>query len=153
MKEEDFDELTSDSFKDFEVSSISGSEDEADKESCSQGDPSKGIKEIYKRKLFIQLKTGERISLWKSLLLNESEDIIYEDNRSGPVDIGGSTSYLKENEVTERLKKLINEPRDKTCLRIVLLASGGHFAGCVFDGASVVAHKTFHRYVHFHFLL
>ncbi|XLS51920.1 hypothetical protein HN51_012597 [Arachis hypogaea] len=30
-------------------------------------------------------------------------------------------------------------------VRIVLLASGGHFAGCVFDGDAVVAHTTFHR--------
>ncbi|GKB79264.1 hypothetical protein Tco_0946159, partial [Tanacetum coccineum] len=36
-------------------------------------------------------------------------------------------------------------PRDKTHFRVMLLASGGHFAGCVFDGNSVVAHKTFHR--------
>ena len=34
MKEDDFDELTSDSFRDYEVSSISGSEDEAEKEAA-----------------------------------------------------------------------------------------------------------------------
>ena len=45
----------------------------------------------------------------------------------------------------ERLKSLTVEPRDNTRLRIVLLASGGHFAGCVFDGDTFVAHKTFHR--------
>ena len=50
-----------------------------------------------------------------------------------------------ENEVVEKLKSLTAEPRDNTHLRIVLLVSGGHFAGCVFDGDAVVAHKTFHR--------
>ncbi|KAK2173751.1 hypothetical protein NP493_849g01024 [Ridgeia piscesae] len=29
----------------------------------------------------------------------------------------------------------------------VLMAGGGHFAAALFDGAQVVAHKTFHRYV------
>lgn len=47
--------------------------------------------------------------------------------------------------MVEKLKSLTAEPRDNTHLRIVLLVSGGHFAGCVFDGDAVVAHKTFHR--------
>ncbi|KAM4094473.1 hypothetical protein ACB094_06G198300 [Castanea mollissima] len=140
VREEDFDELTSDSFKDYDVSSISGSEDEAEK-----GVGPKGANENFKQKLFIQLNTGERVSVWKSLLMNESENISYE-NGIGE-DIGGYMPCLRENEVIERLKSLIHEPRDNTHLRIVLLASGGHFAGCVFDGNKVVAHKTFHRYV------
>lgn len=138
VREEDFDELTSDSFKDYDVSSISGSEDEAEK-----GVGPKGANENFKQKLFLQLNTGERVSVWKSLLMNESENISYESDIGE--DIGGYMPCLRENEVIERLKSLIHEPRDNTHLRIVLLASGGHFAGCVFDGNKVVAHKTFHR--------
>ncbi|KAI9079919.1 hypothetical protein K1719_038165 [Acacia pycnantha] len=54
-------------------------------------------------------------------------------------------NVVNGNEVIERLKSLTLEPRNNSRLRIVLLASGGHFAGCVFDGDALVAHKTFHR--------
>ncbi|KAJ9680903.1 hypothetical protein PVL29_020033 [Vitis rotundifolia] len=142
VKEEDFDELTADTlFKDYDISSISGSEDEVDKGSWAQNDMHKGSDENVKRKLFIQLQTGEKVSLWKCLVLDESENILYEN------DPGCCMPYLKESDVIEKLKTVIHEPRDNTHLRVVLLASGGHFAGCVFDGNSVVAHKTFHRYV------
>ncbi|KAK4802658.1 hypothetical protein SAY86_000861 [Trapa natans] len=133
VKEDDFDELTSDSFKDYDISSISGSEDEADKGNSAQNDAYRRSIEAFKQKIFVQLNSGERVSIWKSLLLKESEDVFYDDNCT--------------NEVIDRMKDLITEPRDGTHLRVVLLASGGHFAGCVFDGSKVVAHKTFHRYV------
>lgn len=142
MKEDDFDELTSDSFKDYDVSSISGSEDEVE----TDVHPRKASFENLKRKLFIRLQTGERVSVWKSLVMNESEDILFENDKAGFWENGG-TECLKEKDVVERLKGLVNEPRDNTRFRVVLLASGGHFAGCVFDGNSVVAQKTFHRYV------
>ncbi|KHN05257.1 hypothetical protein glysoja_047367 [Glycine soja] len=35
---------------------------------------------------------------------------------------------VSKNEVVEKLKSLTAEPRDNTYLRIVLVASGGHFA-------------------------
>ncbi|KAL0425881.1 UNVERIFIED_CONTAM: Ankyrin repeat and zinc finger domain-containing protein 1 [Sesamum radiatum] len=102
IKEEDFDEATSDSLcKDYDVSSISGSEDEDERETSLPPDKQQESGGVSKSKIFIQLQNGERVSVW----------------------------------------------RDNTCLRIVLLARGGHFAGCVFDGNSLVAHKTFHRYV------
>lgn len=132
MKEDDYDELTSDSFKDYDISSISGSEDEADKGSSSHNDAYRRSIEAFKQKIFVQLHSGERVSIWKSLLLKESEDVLCDDNST--------------DEVIKRLKDLIKEPRDGTHLRVVLLASGGHFAGCVFDGNTVVAHKTFHRF-------
>ncbi|XVF79917.1 hypothetical protein PTKIN_Ptkin15bG0029000 [Pterospermum kingtungense] len=144
LKEEDFDELTSDSFKDFEVSSISGSEDEADKVTYPRNDMQKGLIENIRQKLFMRLQTGERVSIWKSLILNENEIVLYENDKETWSD---SFGYLRENEVIERLRSLIQEARDHARFRIVLLSSGGHFAGCVFDGNSVVAHKTFHRYV------
>lgn len=147
VKEDDFDELTSDSFKDYEVSSISGSEDEVEKEIH----PRKGAFENLKRKVFIRLQTGERVSVWKCLVMNESEDILFENDKEGSFGNGETEPCLKEKDVVERLKSLVNEPRDNTLFRVVLLASGGHFAGCVFDGNSVVAHKTFHRLVYFLF--
>ncbi|CAK9155671.1 unnamed protein product [Ilex paraguariensis] len=149
MKEEDFDELTSDSLcKDYDISSISGSEeDDDDKESSLRNDLHRVLGERVRNKIFVHLRTGERLSVWKCLVLNESEYISLENDRSVAVDDGGYKPSLTEREVTEKLKYLIHEPRDNTRLRIVLLARGGHFAGCVFDGNSVVAHKTFHRYV------
>ncbi|XVE73989.1 hypothetical protein DITRI_Ditri11bG0162900 [Diplodiscus trichospermus] len=144
VKEEDFDELTTDSFKDYEVSSISGSEDEADKGAYPRNEAQKGSIENIRQKLFIRLLTGERISIWRSLILKESESVAYENDKEAWNDSGGR---LRENEVIERLETLIQETRGDRRFRIVLLSSGGHFAGCVFEGNSVVAHKTFHRYV------
>lgn len=143
VKEEDFDELTSDSLRDYDVSSISGSEDEADKLACRH-DPCGDSVQSVRTKLFIRLQSGERVSLWKCLMLNESESVSYENEKSFSVNNEGCLSV---SEVIERLKSLTYEPRDSTHFRVVLLASGGHFAGSVFDGNLVVAHKTFHRYV------
>lgn len=136
--------MTTDSFNDFEVSSISGSEDEAEKVSYLRNDTQKGSIENIRKKLFMRLQTGERVSIWKSLILNEHEIVSYENDKEAWNDICG---HLREDEVIERLRTLIQEARDRTRFRIVLLSSGGHFAGCVFDGNSVVAHKTFHRSV------
>ncbi|KAI3918179.1 hypothetical protein MKX01_041499 [Papaver californicum] len=149
IKEEDFDELASDSvFRDYDdMSSISGSEDEAEKSSFPSNEVQRRIAESFKRKFFIRLQTGKVVSLWKCLLVNETENLLFDNGQNDHEFNDGHTSYLKENELVERLKRLVHEPRDKSQLRIVLLASGGHFAGCVFDGKLVVAHKTFHRYV------
>lgn len=136
VKEEDFELLTSDSIKDYDVSSISGSDDDGDREteSHTQNDVHNKLSESFRQKLFISLETGQRVSIWKCLIMNMTENLLYENEKA-------------ENEVIERLKYLTLEPRNNTRLRIVLLASGGHFAGCVFDGDAVVAHKTFHRLV------
>lgn len=146
MKEEDFDESTSDSlFKDYDISSISGSEDEDDKISGLRSAINRGLVEGNKKKIFIHLQTGETVSIWKCLLMDESETISFENDKSAIMDDGGMPRQT-EREVIEKLNNLIHEPRDNTRFRIVLLARGGHFAGCVFDGSSVVAHKTFHRF-------
>lgn len=126
---------------------MSGSEDEAERASFLRADVQKGSVESVKQKIFIRVKTGEKVSVWKSLLLNESETVWFEDGKGVVSDNGGSAMCLKESEVIERLKFFINEERNGTRLRVVLLASGGHFAGCVFDGNSAVVHKTFHRLV------
>ncbi|KAK2415037.1 cytoplasmic 60S subunit biogenesis factor REI1 protein [Trifolium repens] len=137
VKEEDFEDLTTDFVKDCDVSSISGSEsDDDDSENESRGQIEVRGKscESFKQKLFVCLQTGQRVSLWKCLIMNVTENVVYEDEQV-------------QKSLVERLKSLTVEPRDNTRFRIVLLASGGHFAGCVFDGDTVVASKTFHRYV------
>lgn len=130
VKEEDFEVLTSEFVKDYDVSSISGSESED--ESQSQIVLHDKSSENFKQKLFFLLQTGQRVSVWKCLIMNVTENVLYDDEKA-------------ENEVVQKLKSLTAEPRNNTQLRIILLASGGHFAGCVFDGDAVVAHKTFHR--------
>lgn len=130
--------------KDYDVSSISGSEDEEERETSLHADLQRGPAGISKRKLYIQLQNGERISIWRSLILDESEHVSFEGNKSVVMDRAGNM-HLNPEEVIEKLNYVLNEPRDNTKLRIVLLATGGHFAGCVFDGNSLVAHKTFHR--------
>ncbi|CAA6673603.1 unnamed protein product [Spirodela intermedia] len=132
INEEDFDELGCASLSnDFDVSSISGSEEELDDVPVSKIS-TRGQERVVKQKLYIRLQSGGIISLWKCLLLDDSEDISY----------GNLNQTLRK-----LLNRLTQEPRDKTQLRTVLLACGGHFAGCIFDGNSVIAHKTFHRYV------
>ncbi|KAI3681636.1 hypothetical protein L6452_36438 [Arctium lappa] len=147
VKEDDFDEWTSDSLvKDYDISSISGSEDEDDRESTLHNDMNKGLLGSTKRKLFVHLANGEITSFWKCLFLDDTVKILFEHDKSGNME-DGVMPFVTEREVTERLRNVIHEPRDNTHFRVMLLASGGHFAGCVFDGNSVVAHKTFHRYV------
>ncbi|CAN1157769.1 Ankyrin repeat and zinc finger domain-containing protein 1 [Linum perenne] len=144
VNEDDFDEVMPDALRDCDLSSISGSEDEDDRGSLpSSFNVSKQSLEAVKQKLYFRLRTGERISLWKCLFLSESERVSYDDGKAA----SSTPQCLTQSDVIERLKFLMEEPRDKRHFRIMLLASGGHFAGCVFDGSSVVVHKTFHRYV------
>ncbi|VFQ84008.1 unnamed protein product [Cuscuta campestris] len=150
IREEDFDDVTPDSLcKDYDISSISASDDDDDRETVLRNDFYPGLPGILKNKLFIQLQTGEIVSLWKSLLLKESDHILFENVKPFATNENDATImlYLREREVIEKLKYLIHKSRDNAPIRIVLLARGGHFAGCVFDGSSVLAHKTFHRYV------
>ncbi|KFK42559.1 hypothetical protein AALP_AA1G011000 [Arabis alpina] len=143
LKEEDVDELTSESVQDYDVSSISGSEDEAEARASFHVDPQKGID---KKKLFFRLHSGDKVSIWKCLIVDEAEKVSYGNDRGVSIDDCGS--FLGESEVAERLRNLIREnTKDDRKMCVMLLASGGHFAGTVFRGKSVVAHKTFHRYV------
>ncbi|MFS7932643.1 putative transcription factor C2H2 family [Helianthus anomalus] len=147
VKEDDFDEWTSDSLvKDYDISSISGSEDEDDRESSLRNDTNKELLGSNKRKIFVQLSNGEIVSFWKSLFLDDTVKIIFEHSKSGTM-LDDVLPCVTEREMIARLRYVAHEPRDNTHFRVMLLASGGHFAGCVFDGNSVVAHKTFHRYV------
>lgn len=102
------------------------------------------LKGLTARKLYFHHRNGNKYSMWKSLLLDDSDNVLYGSDNSDPID-AGTAKYFTEVEVIEKLKRLVCEPRDKSRLRVVLLASGGHFAGCVFDGNTVLVHKTFHR--------
>ncbi|KAJ0851465.1 putative ankyrin repeat-containing domain-containing protein [Helianthus annuus] len=98
-----------------------------------------------KQKVSIRLPNGESVSFWKCLLLGDDEKIRFEHDLSGPIK-DDDTPFFTVREVIEKLLNVINEPRNNTCLRVILLASAGHFAGCVFDGNTVVTHKAFHRF-------
>ncbi|CAH1435171.1 unnamed protein product [Lactuca virosa] len=142
VKEDDFDEWTSNSLvQDYDVSSISGSDEEDDRESSLRSDMNKGLLGSTKSKIFVRLANGAMVSFWKCLLLEDNVKILFESMEDGVM------PCVTKKEVIERLHDVIHESRDNTRFRVMLLASGGHFAGCVFDGNSVVVHKTFHRYV------
>ncbi|PKU87001.1 ankyrin repeat and zinc finger domain-containing protein 1 [Dendrobium catenatum] len=144
VNEEELDQHGCDSsFEDFDVSSISGSEDDFEKSAITLVKSREGVKQ----RLYIRLHSGKIVSVWRNLILDESEDFSLDDYKMDQMRNDGSALILGEDELTNRLKNLLSEPRDKSHLRIVLLLSGGHFAGCVFDGNSIIAHKTFHRYV------
>lgn len=144
IKEEDLDKADSDSlFDDLEISSVSGSEDELENGPASERGLSVKGKEEFRKKLYFRCQSGDTISIWRCILLKEHEEPVI-DRKSGQME---SASFVQEDEMINRVKRLTCEPRDASHLRIVLLTSGGHFAGCVFDGNSIVAHKTFHRYV------
>lgn len=138
--------------KDHDLSSISGSEDEEERDNSLAEFRQHEMGGVFKSKLFIQLQNGDKVAVWRCFLLDESEIISFENDKSLFIDKVGNALYLKQTEVIDKLRYLIHEPRDNTRLRIVLMARGGHFAGCVFDGNSLVAHKTFHRSVP-HFLV
>lgn len=147
IKEEEFDEVGDDClFEDGDISSLSGSNDESENELKSDKAAVAREKEVFRKKIHILINSGDIVSIWKCLLLKESEVLSCENNPSSKEN---DSLCVADDELINRLKCLISEPRDKTNLRIVLLASGGHFAGCVFDGNAVVAHKTFHRLVMF----
>ncbi|KAK8963541.1 hypothetical protein KSP40_PGU006935 [Platanthera guangdongensis] len=142
VNEEEFDEQSFDSsFDAFDVSSISGSEDEIENGVVASLKTREGVKQ----KLHIRLHSGEIVSVWRTLILDEAEDVTLDDFEVRHAKRDGSALIIGEDELTRRLKDLLSEPRDRTHLRIVLLLTGGHFAGCVFDGNSIIAHKTFHR--------
>lgn len=131
----------------LDVSSISGSDDESEEEESVPGYrlPRKN-RDLFRQKLYFHLNGGDTVSVWRCLLMDESEEISQSWDGNKPEETEAAKN-IGQKELINRLKQLISEPRDETCVRMVFLASGGHFAGCVFDGKSILAHKTFHRYV------
>ncbi|EPS61203.1 hypothetical protein M569_13596, partial [Genlisea aurea] len=145
IKEDEVDESTSDFlYNDYEISSISGSECEEENQLLPYG--KRGLGQTSKSKIYIRLKNKELISIYRCFLLDDFESILFENDKSFAMDQPG-VSHLAPSDAIEKLNRILREPRDGTQLRIVLLAQGGHFAGCIFDGDFLVTHKTFHRYV------
>ena len=65
---------------------MSGSEDEAEHASILRTDAQRGLGESVRQKLFVRLKTGEKVSIWKSLVLNDGESVcLGNDNVLGGV--------------------------------------------------------------------
>ncbi|XP_078445637.1 zinc finger protein-like protein [Wolffia australiana] len=143
---DDFDDLAYASLsKDFDLSTISSSEEELEDVPTSRISTLVQERDMVKQKLYIRLQSGGVISLWRCLIMDSSEDIASGNPNSDSAN--GVRFELRGDELISRLNSLLHEPRDGTRLRTVLLTCGGHFAGSVFDGNSVIDHKTFHRYV------
>eukprot|EP00117_Sycon_ciliatum_P040962 scpid39407/ scgid30036/ Ankyrin repeat and zinc finger domain-containing protein 1; Zinc finger protein 744 len=48
---------------------------------------------------------------------------------------------------SDQLKQQVDKLLAKPMYTVIIMLSAGHFAGAVFNGSTVVVHKTFHRYV------
>ncbi|CAD6342325.1 unnamed protein product [Miscanthus lutarioriparius] len=128
ITEEDLDKADSDSlFDDLEISSVSGSEDEQENGPASERVLSVKGKEEFRKKLYFRRASGDTISIYRCMLLKEHEEPLI-DCKSGQMD---NASCVPEEEMINRVKRLTCEPRDVSHLRIVILTSGGHFAGYV----------------------
>jgi len=149
LNEEEFEEVAQGTFlKDDDISSISGSDEESDDPITYGWQPrteSVNRSLSMKNQILISLWSGEIVSIWRSLLLGDREDLLPEHNNSMVKENDAKGLCLADKEVIGRLRSLVQESRDQKNLRVVLLASGGHFAGCVFDGNNTLAHKTYHR--------
>ncbi|XP_006890308.1 PREDICTED: ankyrin repeat and zinc finger domain-containing protein 1 [Elephantulus edwardii] len=113
-----------------DLSSISGSEDsDSDSEEDSQiVDEERPESEkpnqrgFHSHRVLFQNAQGQFISVYRCIL--------------GP--------RQEPPEEPERLVQNLQSGGPKYC--VVLMATAGHFAGAIFQGREVVAHKTFHRY-------
>ncbi|GLJ42540.1 hypothetical protein SUGI_0881970 [Cryptomeria japonica] len=144
IKEVEFEEVAQEMLlKEGDVSSISGSDEDSDE--LINTESGNGIATM-KNQISISLQSGEIVLLWRSLCIGDREDVV-EDRSSMVKDDDAKSLHVTDEELVKRLQSLVQESRDRKNLRVVLLASGGHFAGCVFDGNNIVAHKTYHRYV------
>ncbi|XP_070584865.1 tRNA endonuclease ANKZF1 [Erythrolamprus reginae] len=115
-----------------DVSSISGSDSsdsestsESEAQSCLNGER-KGTSYCNPRSQRVLFKNSEAqlISVFRCVLLNTTKGSLEE-----PADL--LASLQRQN------------PRTSW---VILMAGGGHFAGAVFQGNEILAHKTFHRY-------
>jgi len=139
---------------DDDLSSISGSDAESSAEEAT--DDHSGPKghplQQGSRKNCILVTfpvSGQRLLIWRCLIAADKEVLQWE---RGFTDTETSRQRLsvKEEECLRRLRCLTaGALPGKRPLWVILLAAGGHFAGLVVDsqGGSVLAHKTFHRYV------
>nr|CAB3221846.1 ankyrin repeat and zinc finger domain-containing protein 1-like [Phallusia mammillata] len=77
-------------------------------------------------KLYFQNSSGQTISIYKKVLYSR---------QNSDLDSG----------ITQVAVDTLNQAYDRYWA--VILLSAGHFAAAVFQGSSVIVHKTFHRYV------
>lgn len=151
LNEEEFEEVAQGTIlNDDDISSISGSDEESDEPiSCGSQPRTESVNRSMsiKNQILISLWSGEIVSIWRSLLLGDKEDLLPEHDNSMVKENDAKGLCLADKEVIGRLRSLVQKSGDQKNLRVVLLASGGHFAGCVFDGNNILAHKTYHRYV------
>jgi hypothetical protein len=125
-----------------ELSSISGS-DTSESESDKDDFAMEGTAPTIPENLLVDIETSEGKAKHErshpKLFLCNSDNCVFSVYRA--------TMYSPKNipeeeiELINKLKKLPEES-----LWMILMTAGGHFAAAVFDGDSVVAHKTFHRY-------
>ncbi|MQL92089.1 hypothetical protein Taro_024704 [Colocasia esculenta] len=121
IKEEDFNELGDESlFKEYDVSSISGSEDDSDSSLSIIKTPGQE-RELARQKIYIHLQSGETVSLWRCLLLNDSEDLSFKNSKLGPKEKVECVPCVTEYDLIGRLRSLTQEPRDKTHFLVLLL--------------------------------
>ncbi|KAL2610192.1 hypothetical protein R1flu_028765 [Riccia fluitans] len=159
ISEDDFTKVAEGQWKgdNDDVSSISGSDSESDDPDSGSADGG-GLKRMTHRSNrihFILQNSGESISLWRAVVLNEGE---YTQSEKGFTDdqISNDVHCLTDAKLLQRLKSLI-PPAPKGMENVgaslytwtILLSAGGHFAGVVMNmqGGGVLAHNTFHRYV------
>ncbi|KAG6546346.1 hypothetical protein Mapa_012387 [Marchantia paleacea] len=136
-----------------DVSSISGSDSESDDPDSTDNTGFRRMAHRTNRIHFVLQDSGESISLWRSLALNERE---YLQSEKGYADEGSNDVHcISEDKLLLRLKSLVPPTlkiKDNAVpqhIWVVLLSAGGHFAGVVMNmqGGGVLAHHTFHRYV------
>eukprot|EP00252_Welwitschia_mirabilis_P012148 TRINITY_DN2701_c0_g1_i3.p1 TRINITY_DN2701_c0_g1~~TRINITY_DN2701_c0_g1_i3.p1 ORF type:complete len:596 (+),score=123.56 TRINITY_DN2701_c0_g1_i3:55-1788(+) len=151
ISEEEFEKATEKTFsKADDISSISGSDEESDDADGSRKLPESKLSNqpaAIRNKLLIKLASGEHVSVWTSLILDDNEELLVKKDGSAAIENDCKDSTVENKTIIQRLKHLVREPQYEKSFRVVLLASGGHFAGCVFNGNRIIAHKTYHRYV------
>ncbi|GAQ84657.1 hypothetical protein KFL_001990100 [Klebsormidium nitens] len=112
-----------------DIESISGSESEDEAERSGAKQPSHRSARIA-----FQTSASVPFSIWRCLIGGEKEQLF-----------GFHDKVLSADETIASLKALADPGRGPW---VVLLLSGGHFAGAVFDSkGQVLVHSTAHRYV------
>lgn len=89
--------------------------------------------------------TDEIISLWKCVVLQQNEKICKDYKVESNIEDG---CLITGDEIVQRLKRFVSDRGSGAKhVWVVLLSTGGHFAGSVFDATngSILAHKTHHR--------
>lgn len=130
--------------EDDDVSSISGSEDEA---SDDEPDLDSKVQSRANRSVhisFLLQNSGELVSVWRPLLVADKE-FLQRERGSAASASSSDTPSVSDEELVRRLKSL--KKPDVKNVWVVFLSIGGHFAALVASlaGGTILAHQTFHR--------